>query len=85
MVNSVESSVVEIFNKSTAKGDAEFRTFLDTYAESIQAVLYLDDDEKLVVAVRHGSTASESSDGYHGIDVNVAIGGWIPAGYICLT
>ena len=76
-----ESSVVEIFNKSTAQGDAEFRTFLDTYyiRESVQAILYLDDDEKLVVAVRHGASTSESFDDYQGIDVNVAIGGWIPA------
>lgn len=73
-----ESAVVDVFDQNTEDGAIKFRDYENTYSESIQFVLELEDD--VWITVRRNLHTNSSEDMYHGIDVNVAIASQIAGG-----
>ena len=75
-----EHSTVDIYNNSTDEGRQHFKWVLDTFGESIQDYIKLDD---IYIIIRKNLSSyqyDESKDLFHGIDVSIPVAAAITAG-----
>jgi len=75
-----ESSIVEIYSTSTPEDTIQFNNALDTYGESLEDYLKIDNNYVIVRDNLSNYKYDDQDDLYHGLDVNVGIASAVTSG-----